>query len=160
MKSIATEIDRRRVNQLKWDHYYIGMARYVSTGSKDPSTKVGAVIVRPDKSVASVGFNGFPQAMPDNEALYANRDEKYSRIIHGEVNALTFCRDQSVRGYTLYSVPFIPCDRCFVQMVQAGIARFVAPKATPEQLTRWGEALDKVRRYAAECNVSLVELDE
>jgi hypothetical protein len=45
-------------------------------------------------------------------------------------------------------------------MVQAGIARFVAPKATPEQLTRWGEALDKVRRYAAECNVSLVELDE
>ena len=140
------------------DLEFLGLAEYVSRWSKDPSTKVGAVIVRPNRSVCSVGFNGFPQGMPDHPELYANREEKYSRIIHGEINALNFTTEK-VEGYTLYTVPFMPCDRCFVQMVQAGITRFVFPKATPEQLTRWGAAFDRVRAYAEECQVQLVELE-
>lgn len=43
----------------KWDERFIELARLVATWSKDPSTKVGAVIVRPYRTVASVGFNGF-----------------------------------------------------------------------------------------------------
>lgn len=150
---------RQKASQIGWDSFYIGLSRYVSGKSKDPSTKVGAVIVRPDNSVASIGFNGFPIAMPDSEELYANREEKYSRIIHGEINALNFCSDQSVFGYTLYTTPFMPCDRCFVQMVQAGIQRYVFPKATEEQLVRWGAAFERVRTYARECGVELVEFD-
>jgi deoxycytidylate deaminase len=53
----------------------------------------------------------------------------------------------------------MPCDRCFVQMVQNGIKRYVFPKATEDQITRWGEAFNKVRKYAFECNVELMELD-
>jgi dCMP deaminase len=142
----------------KWDIRYLEMARLVSTWSKDPSTQTGAVIVRPDKSMASVGFNGFPQNMPDGEELYANRDEKYSRIVHCEMNALLFAKDESLKGYTLYTWPFISCDRCFVHMLQAGITRFVAPQATEEQLTRWGPAFDRVRGYATEANVELIEV--
>jgi dCMP deaminase len=153
---IVTWVDK----QYKWDLFYLGLCRYISTASKDPSTKVGAVITRPDFSVASVGFNGFPQKMPDRPEWLENREEKYSRVVHGEINAVSFCRDQSLQGYTLYTTPFMPCDRCFVQMVQKGITRFVAPKATAEQLTRWGTAFEKVRQYAGECNVELVELDE
>jgi dCMP deaminase len=145
--------------QNKWDLRFIEMSRLVSTWSKDPSTKVGAVIVRPNGSIASVGFNGFPQKMTCCDHQYENREEKYSRIIHGEINALTFCTDESLNGYTLYTTPFMPCDRCFVQMVQVGITRFVAPKATPDQLTRWGVAFERVRKYAVECNVQLVEID-
>ena len=141
-----------------WDEFYIGLAKYMATRSRDPSTQVGAVIVRPDKSVAAVGFNGFPQLMNDSDELYNNRDEKYSRIIHGEINALNFC-NESVKNYTLYTVPFMPCDRCFVIMAQAGIRRFVFPKATEEQLTRWGAAFDKVRGYAREMGLELVEVD-
>lgn len=141
-----------------WDSFYIGLAQYMSTASKDPSTKVGAVIVRPDKSVCSVGFNGFPKTMPDDPEIYANREEKYSRIIHGEINALAFAREP-VKGYTLYTVPFMPCDRCFVQMAQVGIVRYVFPKATPEQLTRWGAAFDKVLKYAKEMNLEMVEIE-
>jgi dCMP deaminase len=140
------------------DLEFLGLAEYVSRWSKDPSTKVGAVIVRPDRSICSVGFNGFPKKMPDDENLYFNREEKYSRIIHGEINAKEFATER-IDGYTLYTYPFIPCDRCFVQMVQAGIIRFVAPKATSEQLTRWGAAFDKVRKYAQECLVLLEEID-
>lgn len=142
-----------------WDEFFIGLAKYVSTRSKDPSTKTGAVIVRPDRTVSSVGFNGFPKLMPDQETLYNNREEKYSRIVHCEMNALLHSRDQTHQGYTLYTWPFVSCDRCFVHMVQAGITRFVAPKATPEQLERWGAAFEKVRGFAKEMNVELVEID-
>ena len=37
----------------KWDLRFIELAKLVSTWSKDPSTKVGSVIVRPNKTVAS-----------------------------------------------------------------------------------------------------------
>jgi dCMP deaminase len=141
-----------------WDEFYLGLAKYMSTRSKDPSTKVGAVIVRWDKSVCSVGYNGFPQTMPDEPELYANRDEKYSRIIHAEINALNFAREV-VKGYTLYTYPFMSCDRCFVQMAQAGIYRFVSPKPTEDQLTRWGPAFDRVRKYASEMKLLLEEID-
>ena len=142
----------------KWDLRFLEMARLVSTWSRDPSTQTGAVIVRPNKSVAGVGFNGFPQNMPDAPELYANRDEKYSRIVHCEMNALMFAKDDSVQGYTLYTHPFMSCDRCFVHMLQAGITRFVAPQATEEQLTRWAPAFERVRRYATEAGVELIEV--
>ena len=48
-----------------WDMRFAQLAKLVSLWSKDPSTKVGSVIVRPDKTIASVGFNGFPKGVPD-----------------------------------------------------------------------------------------------
>jgi dCMP deaminase len=143
-------------NIKKWDLRFLDLARTISSWSKDPSTKVGAVIVRPDRTVASVGFNGFPKMMPDDAKLYSNRDEKYSRIVHGEMNAI-FAAREPVHGYTLYTIPFIPCDRCVVQVAQAGITRIVAPIASPDQLVRWSDAFDKTKRYAAEMGVELVE---
>lgn len=142
---------------LSWDQFFLGMAKYVSIKSKDPSTKVGAVIVRPDKSVCSVGFNGFPQKMPDLPEFYSNREEKYSRVVHAEKNAVRFSREE-LTGYTIY-VTMMPCDRCFVELVQEGITRFVYPKPTEDQMSRWAISFEKVKRYAQECNVELVELD-
>jgi dCMP deaminase len=133
------------------------LAALVASWSKDPSTQTGAVIVGPDKRVISVGFNGFPTGMPDDDHLYANREEKYSRIVHCEVNALIFAGALPV-GCTLYTYPFLSCDRCVVQMLQAGIRRFVAPQATPDQLTRWGPAFEKTRKYIAECKGVAIEL--
>lgn len=140
-----------------WDRRFITLAEEVAAWSKDPSSQVGAVIVRPDRRVVSMGFNGFPQAMPDDEALYADRDEKLSRILHAEMNALIFAA-QPVTGCTLYTAPFLTCDRCAVVMIQAGITRFVAPGATIAQLNRWGEAIARVKIYAKECGVEVVEL--
>lgn len=141
----------------KWDRRFLELARLVSTWSKDPSTQTGAVIVRPDKSVASIGFNGFPVSMPDHDGLYHNREEKYSRIIHCEMNALNFSNDNTHKDYTLYTWPFLSCDRCAVHMIQAGITRFVAPQATEEQLTRWGDAFNRTRGYIEECGATIDE---
>lgn len=146
-------------HMISWDEFYLGLAQYMSTRSKDPSTKVGAVIVRPDKTVCSVGYNGFPRKMKDDPGYYSDREEKYSRIIHGEMNALLHSRDQDHAGYTLYTWPFLPCDRCFVYLAQAGITKFVAPVSPEDQLTRWGSAFDRVKSYAQEMDLEIVELN-
>jgi dCMP deaminase len=140
----------------KWDFRFLQMAKLVSSWSKDPSTQTGAVIVRPNRTVAGVGFNGFPHAMPDVDDNYGNREEKYSRIIHCEINALIFSGGIPA-GSTLYTWPFLSCDRCCVQMVQAGIVRFVAPFPTEDQSERWGSAFNKVKRYCIEMGVDVLE---
>lgn len=143
----------------KWDYRFLDLAKLVASWSKDPSTKTGAVIVGPNLSVISVGFNGFPKSMPDSPELLANREEKYSRIVHCEINALIFAGRTIPAGSTLYTYPFISCDRCVVQMLQAGIKKFVAPKPTEDQLTRWGAAFEKTKKYVAECGGLLIEVD-
>ena len=140
----------------KWDHRFLDLAFTVSTWSKDPSTRVGAVIVRPDNTIASTGYNGFPMGMDDKTEYLENRDEKYSRVVHAEMNAILFAREP-VKGYTLYTVPFMPCDRCFVHVAQAGIVRVVSEKMEGEAAERWEPSFEKVRRYAKEMGIELTE---
>lgn len=45
----------------KWDARFLDLAVFIGDWSKDPSTKVGAVLVRPDRTIAGLGFNGFPR---------------------------------------------------------------------------------------------------
>jgi dCMP deaminase len=142
----------------KWDVRWLGLAKYISTFSKDPSTQVGAVLVK-DRRVISLGFNGFPQGMSDDPALYANREEKYSRVVHGEVNALIFAGRQ-VDGATLYTWPFAPCDRCAVQMLQAGIRLFVFPRLAPDKEERWGVSLKRSKQFFHEVGAVWVELPQ
>lgn len=119
-----------------WDHYFMELAKHVATASRDPSTRSGAVIVRPDKTVASLGYNGFPRGIADDPARYADRDVKYSMVIHSEMNAILNHAGERLRGYTLFQYPFIPCDRCCVHVIQAGITRVVAP-AMETHPERW-----------------------
>ena len=142
-----------------WDQFYLGLAEFISTKSKDPYTKSGAVIVRPDNSVCSVGFNGFPKKMQDKPEWYADREFKYKVIIHCEMNALNFSRDQSHDGYTLYTYPFLSCNRCFVHMVQAGITRFVSPKCPDHLKDRWEASFQEVRKLAEEMSIKIDELE-
>lgn len=124
---------------IKWDTRFLTMAELVASWSKDPSTKCGAVIVRPDRTVASVGFNGFPRGMDDDGELYAQRAVKYSRVVHAEMNAILSAKEP-VRGYTLYTYPhgLAPtCERCAVHVIQAGITRVVHWWADTEMSRRW-----------------------
>jgi len=66
----------------KWDRRFLEMAGLVASWSKDPSTQVGAVIVRPNKTIVSVGYNGFPRAVRDDQSLYQDRPTKLMRTVH------------------------------------------------------------------------------
>ena len=143
----------------KWDLRFLRLAREVSTWSKDPSTQVGCVIVRPDKTVASLGYNGFPKSVPDDPELLANREAKYKIIIHSEINAIIAALEP-LEGYTIYTYPFPPCSNCASAFVQAGIARAVAIRPTEEQYERWGESLDfAVSQILNKANVPITYYD-
>lgn len=140
----------------KWDSRFLELATLISSWSKDPSTKVGAVIVAPDRSVVAVGYNGFPRKMYDSDELYADRETKLSRIVHAEINAI-IQSNGPVRGCTLYTTPFIPCDRCAIQVIQANIERVVSPKPSDKALSRWAAAFELTRSYFKEAGVELLE---
>lgn len=144
--------------QEKWDRRFLGLAELVSCWSKDPSCKCGAVIVRPDKTICSVGFNGFPQKMEDYDNWLLEREEKYSRIIHAEMNALLFAKE-SVEGYTFYTYPLLTCDRCAVHMIQAGISRVVSYILKENDLgyNRWSVSLNKSVDYYLDCKIDVTE---
>lgn len=147
-----------QTKSMKWHNRFIELAELISTWSRDPSTKCGAVLVRPDKSIASMGFNGFPKEMDDDERLYEIREIKYDRVVHAEMNAILFCKDSfPLSGYTLYTTGPC-CSRCIIHMLQVGIRKFVWPKATPEQQIRWNVA--KTYEYIKELNASLIEIEK
>ncbi len=136
-----------------WDSRFLKLAEHVSTWSKDPSTQVGAVITD-QKRVVSVGFNGFPSGIADNERLQ-DRAEKYPRVVHGEVNAILFAQ-RSLRWHTLYTYPFVPCSTCAGQVIQAGISRVVAPQYCPD---RWKDSFTISLDMFREAGVSVVLFD-
>jgi len=112
----------------KWDQRFYDLTAYIADWSKDPSTKVGAVIVDDrTKRIVSTGFNGFPQGVEDTTARLENREIKYEMVVHAEQNALVFAGPQA-QGCSLFVNPLPPCARCAVIIIQAGIARVVCPR--------------------------------
>lgn len=142
----------------KWDSRFLDLARTVASWSKDPSTQTGAVVVRPDRTVAALGYNGFPRGCDDSDTLYADRETKYARIVHCEMNAILSAREP-LHGYTLYTVPFLTCERCAAHVIQAGIRRVVAP-ACPEHLRdRWEASFVATRKLYGEAGVVCEEVE-
>jgi dCMP deaminase len=140
-----------------WDSYFLVLARHVARKSKDPSTRVGAVVTNARHQVLATGFNGFARGVDDHPARYADRAEKYPRIIHGEVNALLFANmgGHSTHGGTLYTWPLAPCDRCAAIVIQCGISRVVSVEPSADLRYRWQQALDLSASMLAEAGVTL-----
>lgn len=109
----------------KWDKRFIDLATMVGGWSKEPRSRVGAVIVRPDRSIASLGFNGFPRGVDDSDERLADRPLKNSIAVHAEMNAI-LAAHSSVQGCTIYVTPLLPCSHCAGAIVQSGIKRVVA----------------------------------
>jgi dCMP deaminase len=141
----------------KWDEDYLALAEFwAKRKSKDPSTQTGAIIVRPDKTIVSMGYNGFPSKLNDDATILADREAKYERIIHCEMNAVRTAKE-AVEGCTLYTWPFLSCPRCAVHMIAWGITRVVAPKCPDDKLARWGEQLERSKSFFMEAGVEIVE---
>jgi dCMP deaminase len=121
-----------------WDRKLVGLARHISTWSKDPSTQCGAVIVRPDRTIASVGFNGFPKGTDDDPALYDDRPIKYLRVVHAEQNAIVHAQE-NLEGYTIY-VTHPPCADCAGLIIQSGIARVKSNDYSQNFRDRWSDS--------------------
>ena len=129
---LHTSIYDRMLNMEKkninWDEYFMGIAVLSSLRSKDPNTKVGACIVDQDKKVVSIGYNGMPRHLDENELSW-NRgeglDSKYLYVCHAEMNAILNTRNgAALKGCTVY-VTLFPCNECAKALIQVGIKEIV-----------------------------------
>ena len=117
----------QRSQLTKWDLRFIELAEYIATWSKGPRKRIGSIIVRADRSIASLGYNGPPRGFDDEAFLRMDRNEQHKHVIHAEDNALMQTYEaESVKGYTLYVSPLFPCADCAEVIIKAGIARVVA----------------------------------
>jgi dCMP deaminase len=130
----------------KWIRRFIDLAAHVAGWSKDPSSQVGAVIIRPDRSVASVGFNGLPRGVSDDTARLADRDQKLLYTVHAELNAILAAREP-LHGCSIVVYPFQPCAACAAAIIQAGISEVICPKI-PDSYTRPGDMSKASTRWA------------
>ncbi len=110
----------------KWDFRFIELARHIALWSKDPSTKVGCVVVGEDREIRSTGFNGFPRGIDDNAERLLDREKKYPLICHAEENAIMHAAriGVSLKNSTAY-VTWPPCSRCARSLIQAGVTEVV-----------------------------------
>lgn len=151
--------EARQVLQLALDHAQM---------SKDPSTRVGSIIVGPDREIISAGFNGFPRGIADTAGRLNDRDTKLRLMVHGEMNAVLAAARTGIRlkGCVLYLSATDdsgmvwggpPCTRCTVEIIQAGITEIVSfePKQVP---SRWHADLTFARSLIAEAGVAYREL--
>ena len=112
------------------------------------------MIVRPDKTVVSLGYNGFPRGMSDATEYYSDRETKLSRVVHAEANAILNAgrNGVSVEGCTLYSTLF-PCSSCALLIIQAGIKRVVAKLNNEGVEGRWRDSFEKTRNFFSEVHI-------
>lgn len=104
-----------------WVDYFMEMARLVATKSKDPTTKVGCVIVTDDKVVATTGYNGLPRDVEDRPERM-ERPAKYLWTSHAEENAVAQAArvGAKLKGGIAF-VTHMPCSRCARTLIQAGV---------------------------------------
>ena len=123
----------------KWRNRFMGIARTVSTWSKDPSTKVGALIISEDRREVAWGYNGFPPSIEDDERL-DNRELRHKMTTHAELNALLNCKFDPV-GATMYVWGCFPCPQCAAAIIQKGLAEVYFCSDVPN--TRWDPELSQ-----------------
>lgn len=116
------------MNQISWDECFMSIAQVVAMRSKDPSSKVGAVIVDDDHKVVSLGYNGMPRHIHDEDLTWNKNeglDSKYLYVCHAEFNAILNIRNgASLKGCTLY-VTLFPCNECAKALIQTGIKKVI-----------------------------------
>lgn len=143
----------------KWDKRGMEQARLAASWSKDPSTKVGAYISSGKRPV-SHGYNGFPPRLDDSPEIYLDRERKYMRTLHAELNAILNAR-APVDGSTLYST-HAPCPQCMGAIIASGVGSIVAPSPydNEDYISRWGTQVAEAERMANEAGIVLLYFTE
>ena len=104
-----------------WNEWFLQGVYWVASKSKDPKTKIGAIIVK-DKRIISTGYNGIPIGVNDEDETRHSRPEKYKWYEHGERNAIYAAAKYGIdtNGSILYTNA-LPCADCARGIIQSGI---------------------------------------
>lgn len=115
--------------------YELQFCRDLAKSSKDPSSKIGAMVLDCKGNIVGKAWNRFPAGIKE-DARMSNRDEKYALIVHAEIGALLQAGSRS-KGGTIYVYAFkgFPCPECTKHIIAAGIKKIVI--TGPELPKRW-----------------------
>lgn len=152
----------------RWDKHFLKLCIEIASMSKDPRTKVGAVIVGPDREIRSTGFNGFPRGIADTAERLNDREMKLRLVVHAERNAILNAAriGVQIKGCTLYLAATDetgmvwggpPCTHCSIEVMQTGIVEIVSYpiKAIP---SRWHDDLKMAGELLAESGMKYREV--
>lgn len=137
-----------------WTDKFLGLSEYIASWSKDPSTKVGAVITSHNNEIVSIGYNGLPRKVQDTPDRLNNRDVKYKMIVHAERNALLFAK-RDLTDCVIYTWPFGPCPVCAGMIIQSGINTVVFPGTTNP---RWFDDIELSKKMFEEAGINFVQV--
>ena len=154
----------KREGYISWDEYFMGLAFLSAMRSKDPSTQVGACIVK-DTQIIGIGYNGFPKGSNDDDLSWGKTGDilytKYPYVVHAELNAILNSIN-NLKGSTLY-VTHYPCNECAKAIAQSGISKVVfysdkhkhheLTKASTTILTNAGIKIEKYKDREKEINI-------
>lgn len=123
-------MSEKRSDVISWDEFFMRVALSASMRSKDPNTQVGACIADTNNRILSVGYNGTPSALTDDDFPWGVSDDplndKHSYVVHAEANAVLNYRGslKDMSGATVY-VTLFPCNECAKILAQVGIGEVV-----------------------------------
>ena len=140
-----------------WGDRYINLAKEISTWSKDPSTKVGAVVIGNNGEVLSQGYNGFPRGIKDTPQRLKDREKKYNLVVHAEMNAIynASLNGVSLKGSTLYVYGLPICNECAKGVIQVGIDKVIATRPA-DYNKEWDESIKDAKALFKEAEVEYI----
>ncbi|MBU2552091.1 MAG: cytidine/deoxycytidylate deaminase family protein [Proteobacteria bacterium] len=132
------------VERPAWDDYFMQITDLVATRSTCLRRKVGAVLVR-EKRILATGYNGAPQGLAHcldigclrrDEGVPSGQRHEICRAIHAEQNVII----QAAR----YGIPIVgsilycttePCVICTKMLINAGVERIYFREGYPDELS-------------------------
>lgn len=141
--------------QLSWNERFMQMAELVSTWSKDPSRKIGAVAVGSKRQILSTGYNGFPRGIDDNEERLNNRELKYQYVVHAEQNMIynATYNGISLDGASLYVYGLPICHECAKGIIQVGIKEVFIHRKSLLDRPNWYDSYLKSKEMFDEAGI-------
>lgn len=120
---------------LLWDKFFMSLVYLIAKKSKDPRSHVGAVIVGPDKTIISLGYNGLARNIEYKLHRIIKPDKKYY-FEHAERNAIyNSIRNHSIiQNSTMYTNG-IPCPGCARAIIQTGIKTVIIDETWDKDLS-------------------------
>lgn len=139
----------RQQDDLRW----LSLCAQKGCESPDPRTKIGCIIVRPDKSVLTEACNTFPKGVVATIEARTEAPFKYLWIEHAERNAIYQAARSgiSTEGCTMF-IDLSPCVDCARAIIQAGLVEVVINQ---DRTTEY-----KGERYSGEHSMALQMLAE
>ncbi len=142
-----------------WDSYFMSIAQLVASRSTCLRRKVGAVLVK-DSRILATGYNGAPAGLKhcleigclrDQMGIPSGQRHEICRALHAEQNCLIQAASHgiSVTGSTLYCTN-LPCIICTKMLINAGVKAIFYTEGYPDELSK---------EMLAEAGTKLVKLE-